>query len=621
MSPGWVVPPVAAAVVGLSASVSLFDRLEEALAAAPSVGALALAALAPVLRLYPPAILPAALAAVTLALGPARRRGRRSPRVDPGFLAALAPHAAVTAVYLAARPMTASWVNPDELYHFQSSLRFASGGGVDAGYPFLVHLVGASCASLVPGVWWILSYRAILAALAASQGALIYLIGRELWGRRVGLLSSWSLLPMSSGLYHLFRVGTYANAMSDTLTALCALLLVRRRFIAAAALGATLPVAHTSTLYFLAFLAVPAVSKRRVGLAAPLLSAALVCGGLHFPAIRLSGYARRGTVEAFPGLRGLARALVSLLHGPIPRLLSWWSALSLGGMTQVRGWGPAGWLVGYSAGLVIASYLSFSGIAFAGQSWRFVLQLALPFSLLAGLSLTRLTPSLGPRAEAVLLAVILAASLAYSYARLPEHDDQIEIWSDMEGFCASRWNERGITAVGGVRARYLTVAGCEIASRISKPKGAELAESDRPIVVTRESPEEYRLPPPCFELVAETYSLLIYRATGERPPEIRSVEADRYKLAISIAAVDPTLSDYVLEPSYWKVFVNGFPVRVSEVNTAAVQEETAEGAVRLQVLLVLDKEDLNRLPAYSGVNVEVYGPCNSYYQEILSLGG
>ncbi len=568
MNASVAVPLAFSLVVGYALSLRLFQSEEGwILPLTPVVGALALAAAAPALRISPSVSYGAIAASAAYAIWKAaddRALGRVFRR---DVVIAMFPSVLLSAIFMLERPLIASWTNPDEQFHFSRSITFALTGRLPLDYPPLIHLIGASSRVLIPGDLWIAGYRMVLASLIPAQSGLLYLIARRLWGERPAIAAAWSHTAMASSVRHLFVTGTYSNMLADTLVLTLGLALVERRQIPVAAFGLLLPMAHSSTLYTLGFLAIVSLAERDVLLALPIV-ATLVAGAPLAPAMvgRLSNYAQWGSPKVLADVppRYILRELIGSLR-LMGEALGPWSAFGLGGLMARRG-RVERWLATYAGGLMVLTFFGYSGVAFAGEGWRFAFQLSMPLTLTAGLALDRLL-SLSRRVMTPLILVGVTLALVASPPVEPE--SQLPIWRDIREFCGAT-NGTPVAVIADGPSNYLRFVGCNVVEVFHVPWSEGLLEPGRIVAVSANVPLWYRPRLPCFEQLYSSEYVLAYRPVpGCIPPRYRVTACEALgerRVVLDVLLVSSNVSAEIAKrPENWVVYANGGPCEVSSV--------------------------------------------------------
>jgi len=239
-----MLPVILQITAGISISLFLTKDITKSIALAPLIGAIFLAAVSPIISID-------SFVAIefTFLLAGVWAIKKTNKKVDKFLLLIFIAYTLVVAVNLYKEPYVASWMNQDEPIHLMRSKLYATTSSLPLDYPPLVHMIGGACYKL--GGEWYLWYRAVLALLIPSEGALIYMIAREL-DLNPAVASIFYLL-MCPSLIHLFEIGTYSNLVLDPLILLDAYLLIRDKMLPASVISFLLPLSNTLSWIFIAY--------------------------------------------------------------------------------------------------------------------------------------------------------------------------------------------------------------------------------------------------------------------------------------------------------------------------------------------------------------------------------
>jgi len=239
-----MLPVILQITAGISISLFLTKDVAKSIALAPLLGAIFLAVVFPLMSIDSFV----AIEIILLLAGVWAIR-KADKKVDKFLLLIFIAYTLVVTVNLYKEPYVASWMNQDEPFHLMRSNLYATTGSLPLDYPPLVHMIGGTCYKL--GGEWYLWYRAVLALLIPSEGALIYMIAREFDLNPV--IASIFYLLMCPSLIHLFEIGTYSNLVLDPLILLDAYLLIRDKMLPASVISFLLPLSNTLSWIFVAY--------------------------------------------------------------------------------------------------------------------------------------------------------------------------------------------------------------------------------------------------------------------------------------------------------------------------------------------------------------------------------
>ncbi|TDA41925.1 MAG: hypothetical protein DSO07_02010, partial [Thermoproteota archaeon] len=248
-----MLPVILQMTAGISILLFLTRDITKSVVLAPLVGAIFLSVVSPIVNTDSFV----AIEIILLLTGVWAIR-KADKKMDKFLLLIFIAYTLVVAVNLYKEPYVASWMNQDEPFHLMRSKLYATTGSLPLDYPFLVHMIGGACYKL--GGEWYLWYRAVLALLIPSEGALIYMIAREL-DLNPAVASIFYLL-MCPSLIHLFEIGTYSNLVLDSLILLDAYLLIRDKMLAASVISFLLPLSNTLSWIFIAYACIVYLIKR-----------------------------------------------------------------------------------------------------------------------------------------------------------------------------------------------------------------------------------------------------------------------------------------------------------------------------------------------------------------------
>ncbi len=559
---------------GFSVANMLFNaEFEESIVISPVMGFLLLTLAVPLLRIFPLLIYPMSIVAIFSSWRLSTVEVSRSEA--KGLAYAVIPHILGVLLSIYYRPLVASWINPDEPFHFLASINYAENGKVIHTYPFLIHLAGGAIKSVVDYDGWVFAFRLILSSLIPVEAGLVYMIIREIYGERIALLSAWSLLPISSGIRHLFDVGTYANLVCDVISLFLVYSLLKRKLVWCVLIGALLPLAHISSWYLLVFLLIVALRKKKLFFALPLVSAfitTLLIPGVIF---ELVTYIREELSISSINLNplGVIYSLLSLIK-KMELDLGLWVAIPLSGLILLRFKDECEkWLLLYTLGYLTLAYLSFAQITIIGFSIRFVLQLSLPFSVISALSLRKILSLLRLSNMApIALIIVIAWFLTNPVIR----EDQWAIWNDMRRF-RDLASGKKVVLLGfmGV-TNYLEVVGCNVVGKVAQPWDSSLREGAHLIAVSLDMPPEYRLTLPCFVEAFRTSRFVAYQpVVGCEPPVFEIISCQLNPLKVKLVCKEQSAPlEVVLDPKNWVVYVGGTPCDVLGVESLSSRDKT-----------------------------------------------
>ncbi len=414
-----------------------------------------------------------------------------------------------------------------------------------------------------------------LALIPDTSGSRAHLPHRkEVFDERVAILSAWSYLPISSGIRHLFLVGTYANLVCDAICLFLVYLLLKSKISWCILLGALLPFSHISSWYLLFFLFLVSLCERKPLFSLPLAAATFTT--LLVPGVisALVSYLRGETLSLSICPKEALYFLLSLLK-KIEIDLGLWAAVPISGIILLRG-KIEKWLFLYALGYLILAYLSHAIIFAVGFDLRFILQLSLPFSVISGLALRKVVSVLHmPNLHVIGAAVFLAWFLTNP---VPKQNQWI-IWNDLVEF-RDLASGREVVVLGGAGiTNYLEVVGCKVVGKVTQPWNEMLREKERIIAVSLSMPPEYRLKPPCFVEAFRTSRLVAYQPLiGCEPPEFEIVSSQLNPPRVKLVCKKGSLSmKLALDPKSWVVYVEGLPCKIMRIGSSSDDPEIEEG--------------------------------------------
>jgi len=371
-----MLPVILQMTAGISILLFLTRDITKSVVLAPLVGAIFLSVVSPIVNTDSFV----AIEIILLLTGVWAIR-KADKKMDKFLLLIFIAYTLVVAVNLYKEPYVASWMNQDEPFHLMRSKLYATTGSLPLDYPFLVHMIGGACYKL--GGEWYLWYRAVLALLIPSEGALIYMIARELDLNPV--VASIFYLLMCPSLIHLFEIGTYSNIVLDSLILLDAYLLIRDKMLPASVISFLLPLSNTLSWIFIAYACIIYLIRRSRKILYLIPSFFWLV--LPLSANRVHSYASK-VVEDVP--IGVKLAVIEGIPLDIWYFFGASFSLGIAGLLAKNSWEKRRKYLSFYALFILLVVIIFA----AGSPsfcWRFILLLPFPLSMTATCLIERIS--------------------------------------------------------------------------------------------------------------------------------------------------------------------------------------------------------------------------------------
>jgi len=244
-------------------------------------------------------------------------------------------------------------------------------------------MIGGACYKL--GGEWYLWYRAVLALLISSEGALIYMIARELDLNPV--IASIFYLLMCPSLIHLFEIGTYSNLVLDSLILLDAYLLIRDKMLPASVISFLLPLSNTLSWIFIAYACIVYLIRRSRKIKILYLIPSFFWLVLPLSASRVHSYASK-VVEDVP--IGVKLAVIEGIPLDIWYFFGASFSLGIAGLLARSSWEKRRKYLSFYALFIFIVVIIFAAGS-PSLCWRFLLLLPFPLSMTATCLMERIS--------------------------------------------------------------------------------------------------------------------------------------------------------------------------------------------------------------------------------------